>query len=150
MRSPEQEQRSLFERPEAPRPMRITSRDTTILNNIARYRLITASQLAQLDGGSAQNVSRSLLALFEHGFVERPLAQTASRLLYKGSRSTIYGLTRKGARFLREQGRFVRRSLLDGIDKERGAGWRFLEHTVSITQFLVAYPDITPPHYPCS
>jgi hypothetical protein len=26
---------------------------------------------------------------------------------------------------------------LDGIDKERGAGWRFLEHAVSITQFLV-------------
>jgi len=26
---------------------------------------------------------------------------------------------------------------LDGIDKERGAGWRFVEHTVSVTEFLV-------------
>jgi Replication-relaxation len=137
MPSPVRERRRFFERPEEPRAMRITSRDTTILHNIARYRLITAAQLAQLDGGSAQNVSRSLLALFEHGFVERPFAQTASRFLYKGSRSTIYGLTRKGARLLREQGHDVRRSLLDGIDKERGAGWRFLEHTISITQFLV-------------
>jgi len=117
--------------------MRITSRDTTILHNIARYRLITAAQLAQLDGGSAQNVSRSLLALFEHGFVERRLAQAASRFLYKGSRSAIYGLTRKGAHLLGDRGYDVRRSLVDGIDKERGAGWRFLEHTVSITQFLV-------------
>jgi Replication-relaxation len=137
MPNPLLERRRFFERPEKPRAIRITSRDTTILHNIARCRLITAAQLAQLDGGSAQNVSRSLLALFEHGFVERPIAQTASRFLYKGSQSTIYGLTRKGARLLREQGLDVRRSLLDGIDKERGAGWRFLEHTVSITQFLV-------------
>jgi hypothetical protein len=138
MPSPVRERRSLFERPGEPRALRITQRDTTILHNIARYRLITAAQLALLDGGSAQNVSRGLLALFEHGFVERPLAQATSRFAHKGSGSTIYGLTRKGARLLRQQGYDFRRSLLDGIDKERGAGWRFLEHTVSITQFLVA------------
>jgi DNA-binding transcriptional ArsR family regulator len=138
MSSPVQKRRSLFQRPEEPRAMRMTPRDINILHNIARYRLITATQLAELDGGSAQNVSRSLLVLFEHGFVERPLAQATSRFLYKGARSTIYGLTRKGARLLREYGHDVRRSLLGGIDKERGAGWRFIEHTVSITQFLVA------------
>ena len=32
----------------------------------------------------------------------------------------------------------MRRRLLDGIDKERGAGWRFIEHTVSIAEFWVA------------
>jgi len=32
----------------------------------------------------------------------------------------------------------VRRRLLDGIDKERGAGWRFIEHTVAIAEFWVA------------
>jgi hypothetical protein len=31
----------------------------------------------------------------------------------------------------------VRRRLLDGIDKERGAGWRFVEHTASIAEFMV-------------
>src|SRR5438132_10888525 len=46
-------------------------------------------------------------------------------------------LTRKGARLLDDQGCDVRRSLLDGIDKERGAGWRFVEHTVSIAGFFV-------------
>ena len=49
----------------------------------------------------------------------------------------IYGLTRKGARLLRDHGHDVQRRLLDGIDKERGAGWRFVEHTVSITEFFV-------------
>lgn len=132
------ERRRFFERPEEPRAMRITSRDIELLRNIARLRLVSAAQLAALDGGSAQNVSRALLALFENGFVERPVAQVASRILFEGSRPTIYGLTRKGAALLRKHGEDVRRRLLDGIDKERGAGWRFIEHTVSIAEFWVA------------
>ncbi len=118
--------------------MRITSRDIELIRNIARLRLASTAQLAALDGGSAQNVSRALLALFENGYVERPVAQVASRLLYEGSRPTIYGLTRKGAALLRKHGEEVRRRLLDGIDKERGAGWRFIEHTVSIAEFWVS------------
>ena len=118
--------------------MRVTPRDIELLRNIARLRLTSAAQLAALDGGSAQNVSRALLALFENGYVERPVAQVASRLLYEGSRPTIYGLTRKGATLLRKHGEEVRRRLLDGIDKERGAGWRFIEHTVAIAEFWVS------------
>src|SRR5471030_1550874 len=132
------ERRSFFLRPQEPRPLRITSRDLELLRNIGRLRLVSASQLAALDGGSAQNVSRALLALFENGHVERPVAQVASRLLYEGSRPTIYGLTRKGATLLRQHGEEVRRRLLDGIDKERGAGWRFIEHTVAIAEFWVS------------
>src|ERR1700687_939901 len=132
------ERRKLFERPDEPRAMRVTPRDVTLLENIGRLRLASAAQLAALDGGSAQNVSRALLALFENGYVERPVAQVASRLLHEGSRPTIYGLTRKGAALLRKHGEDVRRRLLDGIDKERGAGWRFIEHTVSIAEFWVS------------
>lgn len=117
--------------------MRVTARDITLLQNIARFRLASGAQLARLDGGSGQNVSRALSALFENGYVERPVAQVASRLLHNGSRPVIYGLTRKGARLLRDHGHDVQRRLLDGIDKERGAGWRFVEHTVSITEFFV-------------
>src|SRR5882757_9208678 len=131
------ERRRFFERPEEPRAMRITPRDIALLQNIARLRLASTAQLAALDGGSAQNVSRSLLALWENGYVERPEAQVASRFLYEGSRPAIYGLTRKGAALLREHGLDVRRRLLDGLDKEQAAGWRFIEHTVSISEFMV-------------
>src|SRR6202521_2978142 len=131
------ERRRFFERPEEPRAMRVTARDIALLENVSRLRLASASQLAALDGGSAQNVSRSLLALWENGYVERPEAQASSRFLYEGSRPVIYGLTRKGAGLLREHGLDVRRRLLDGIDKERGAGWRFIEHTVSVAEFIV-------------
>ena len=66
------ERRRFFERPEEPQPMRITPRDVALLQNIARLRLVSTAQLAALDGGSAQNVSRALLALWENGYAERP------------------------------------------------------------------------------
>jgi Replication-relaxation len=127
----------LFERPAEPRPFRITPRDLALLSNLARLRLASVAQLAVLDGGSGQNVSRSLLALWEHGYVERLLGQVESRLLYRGSFPIIYGLTRPGAWLLRKHGYEVRRRLLYETDKQRQAGWRFIEHRVDITEFMV-------------
>lgn len=132
------ERRKLFERPDNPREFRLTERHLALLENIARFRLASSAQLAALDGGSEQNVSRALLALFENGYVDRPVAQVAARLLDEGSRPLIYGLTRTGANLLRKHGYDVRRRLLDGIDKNRGAGWRFVDHTVSVAGFMVA------------
>jgi len=127
----------LFERPEEPRAFRITQRDLGLLANLARLRLASGEQLAALDGGSHQNVSRSLLALWEHEYVERLLGQVEQRVLYKGSFPLIYGLTRPGAWLLRKHGYDVRRRLLYETDKQRRAGWRFIEHRVDITEFMV-------------
>jgi len=127
----------LFERPEVPRPCRITPRDLALLANLARLRLASGEQLAALDGGSEQNVSRSLLALWEHDYVERLLGQADRRLLYTGSFPIIYGLTRPGAWLLRRHGYDVRRRLLYETDKQRRAGWRFIEHRVGISNFMV-------------
>jgi hypothetical protein len=127
----------LFERPEEPRPFRLTPRDVGLLANLARLRLASGEQLAALDGGSPQNVSRSLLVLWEHQYVERLLGQVEARVLYKGSFPLIYGLTRQGAWLLRKQGYDVPGRLLYQTDKQRRAGWRFIEHRVDITEFMV-------------
>src|ERR1700722_7621784 len=127
----------LFQRPETPRPLRLTQRDLTLLANLARLRLASAEQLAALDGGSPQNVSRSLLVLWEHEYVERLLGQMETRVLYKGSFPLIYGLTRPGAWLLRKHGYDVRRRVLYETDKQRQAGWRFIEHRVDISEFMV-------------
>ena len=105
--------------------------------NLARLRLASGEQLAALDGGSGQNVSRALLALWENGFVERLLGQAEVRVLYKGSFPLIYGLTRTGAWLLRKHGYPIHRRLLYETDKQRHAGWRFIEHRVDITEFMV-------------
>lgn len=127
----------LFERPEEPRPFRMTQRDLSLLANLARLRLASGEQLAALDGGSPQNVSRSLLALWEHEYVDRLLGQVENRVLYKGSFPLIYGLTRPGAWLLRKHGYDVSGRLLYQTDKQRRAGWRFIEHRVDITEFMV-------------
>ena len=63
--------------------------------------------------------------------------KSRSDVLYKGSFPLIYGLTRPGAWLLRKHGYDVRRRLLYETDKQRRAGWRFIEHRVDITEFMV-------------
>ena len=63
--------------------------------------------------------------------------KSRSVVLYKGSFPLIYGLTRPGAWLLRKHGYDVRRRLLYETDKQRRAGWRFIEHRVDITEFMV-------------
>lgn len=137
MNSVARERGRLFERPAQPRELHLRPRHITLLANLARLRLAHAAQLAALDGGSEQNISRELLALWEHSYVERLLGQLDSRFLYKGSLPIAYGLSRKGAQLLRKHGHHIGRRILDGIDKEREAGWRFIEHRVEISDFVV-------------
>jgi Replication-relaxation len=127
----------LFERPEQPRELHLRPRHLAMLANIARLRLVSAAQLAALDGGSEQNISRMLLELWENSYIERLLGQLDSRFLYKGSLPLCYGLSRKGASLLRKHGMPIGRRIVDGIDKERDAGWRFIEHRVAISDFMV-------------
>ena len=49
----------------------------------------------------------------------------------------VFGLTRPGVWLLRKHGYDVRRRLLYETDKQRDAGWRFIEHRVDITEFMV-------------
>ena len=128
----------LFERPAAAaRVSHHAARSEPARRISPGLRLASGEQLAALDGGSEQNVSRSLLALWEHEYVERLLGQVEKRVLYKGSFPLIYGLTRSGAWLLRKHGYDVRRRLLYETDKQRRAGWRFIEHRVDITEFMV-------------
>jgi len=133
----QRERGRIFRRPDEPRELQLGERALDLLRHLALLRLASTGQLARLDGGSRQNVERLLLGLWENGYVERPEAQVTYRRLVPGSHSLIYGLTRKGARHLRKHGFEYKRSLLDGIDKERGAGWRFIDHSIGISEFFV-------------
>jgi hypothetical protein len=132
------ERRRFFERPAQPRPLRITGRDLALLGNLARFRLASSAQLAMLDGGSEQNVSRALLALWENRYVERPEVQVATRLLHKGSRPIIYGLTRKAARLLRDHGWTFGTGSSMALIKSAVQGGDSSNNTVAIGEFFVA------------
>jgi DeoR/GlpR family transcriptional regulator of sugar metabolism len=75
--------------------MQIAGRDLKLVGHIARHRFLSTEQLVRLNGGSLQGVRRCLKALFGHGYLDRPKVT--------GPRAMVYGITRKGARLLREQ-----------------------------------------------
>jgi len=123
-----------FHRAENPPAMVLTPRDMTLLAHVARHRFLTSAQLCALDGGSAQNVLRSLRVLFDHGYLDRPLAQRVG-LAEEGPRPFVYALGKKGARALREHGTLIDASL-DWTEKNKRAGAIFIEHTLEVADFL--------------
>jgi hypothetical protein len=61
MEAATRERGRLFVRPAQPRPVTIKPRHIEILTNVGRFRLVSAAQLAALDGGSEQNVSGKMV-----------------------------------------------------------------------------------------
>src|ERR1700680_584711 len=126
----------LFRRSDAPRMMTLTRRDLNLLAHVARHRFLTSAQLAALDGGSFQNVLRSLRVLFDHQYLDRPKAQIAS-IVDGGPQPLVYGLGPKGAHALREQGHKIN-NRVDWTEKNKRAGAIFIEHTFEIAGFMTA------------
>ncbi len=111
----------------APAAITITPRDLNLLAHLAGLRFLAPEQLGKLDGGSEQNVTRCLRALFDHGYVDQvgdPFGRRA------------YGITRKGARLLNEHGHLVDPTLRYSLKNKR-AGARFIDHTLGIADVLV-------------
>jgi hypothetical protein len=124
----------LFSRRTNPKPMALTTRDLKHLARVARYRFLTSAQLAALDGGSPQNVVRSLRLLFDHGYLDRPASHLVMVPL-QGTRPLVYALGQRGARALRAHGHLVD-DRVDWTEKNKRAGAVFIEHTLGIAEFL--------------
>lgn len=124
-----------FERRKIPPSFQLTNRDLSLLAHIARHRLVSSKHLAALDGGSEQNVLRSLRILFDHGYVDRPYAQLA-HVPITGPRPMVYGLGRRGAQALREQGHRLSENT-NWTERNKRAGAKFIEHTLAIANFII-------------
>jgi hypothetical protein len=110
----------------------LTSRDLTILREIARYRFLNSHQLLILVGGSPQHLLKRLQRLFHGGYLDRPRAQ----LRYfseDGSRPMVYALGKKGAKTLTSPTR--RRARYDN----RTIKQFYLQHTLLVADVLIAF-----------
>ena len=123
-----------FDRRINPKPIVLTTRDLNHLARVARHRFLTSAQLAALDGGSAQNVVRSLRLLFDHGYLDRPASHLVMVPL-QGTRPLVYALGQRGARALRAHGHLVD-DCVDWTEKNKRAGAVFVEHTLAVADFL--------------
>ena len=116
--------------------MEVTARDTEILRMVNRHRFLCSQQIADLVGGSRQQVLRRLQALYHHGYVERPACQID--YYHEGvSGSIAYGLASRGAAHLRrvDDTPF---SSLDWTSRNRSVKRLFLEHALMVSDIMVA------------
>lgn len=121
-----------YARSTAPHGFDLTLRDLTLLAHVARHRFASSAHLVALDGGSAQNVLRSLRVLFDHGYLDRVRAERVG----DSPRPFVYGLGKQGARALRDYGHELDTSL-DWTEKNKRAGAIFIEHTLQLADFMI-------------
>ncbi len=125
-----------FRRAEEFAPMELTERDAQILRAVNRHRFLRSRQIADLVGGSRQQVLRRLQMLYHHGYLERPRCQL-DYYQQPGSRSITYGLASRGAAHLRRVDD-IPFSRLDWTSRNRAVKRLFLEHALMVSDIMVA------------
>ncbi len=116
-------------RPSEPKPTATPERALRLIAAVAQNRFLSTPQLTAIDGGSEQNVSRWLKALFQNGFLDRRRVSLTGPL--------AYAITGKGAKLLREKGYLINTNV-DWAEKNKRAGEKFIEHTLEIAGFMAS------------
>ena len=65
-----------FVRAEVADPLRLQPRDIALLRDVAEFRFLNTEQIFALPPGGKRNLSRRLVSLFQHGYLDRPQNQT--------------------------------------------------------------------------
>ena len=125
-----------FRRAENFAPMELTARDADILRVVNRHRFLRSHQIAELVGGSRQQVLRRLQMLYHHGYLERPRCQL-DYYQSPGSRDIAYSLASRGAAHLRRVDD-IPFSRLDWTTRNRAVKRLFLEHALMVSDIMVA------------
>lgn len=116
------------------RPFQLQDRDIEIIKGVYKHRFLTSQHLAILLEGSKQVLLRRLQLLYHAGYLDRPREQIKP---YKaGSSAMAYGIGNKGADYLNKT-LGIPRSKVDWTTKNREVKTVFLEHTLSISNFMV-------------
>ncbi|MFQ5903485.1 MAG: replication-relaxation family protein, partial [Candidatus Binatia bacterium] len=127
---------SLLARPKYPPALQLTERDVEILQAVWTFRFLSANQVVALLGGSEQAIKNRLRQLFKARYLDRPREQMTMRFR-DGYPDIVYAIGDRGSRVLVEQ---------LGLDlattrweyRNRSVQERFLRHTLSVSNFLIA------------
>ena len=110
------------------------------MHAVARYRFLSSVQINRLIDGSAQKILRRLQLLFQHRFLDRPVAQVA-QLAHIGefeNKPIIYGLGKEGLTFLAETGLNVAERL-EWTTKSSRVAAHFLAHTIETADVMIGF-----------
>jgi hypothetical protein len=126
-----------FKRPADQPRLQLTEDDDQILFHVFRHRIINSALIyALFPARSKQKLSRRLQALWQAGYLDRPVQQMERVHVGDGSAPLIYTLDRFGAERLRDR---------YGVDtspgrwrqKNREIRGRSIQHALSTTRFMV-------------
>lgn len=118
--------------PESTPAIRLTDRDLAIFRVLAVHRFLRSDRIAELVGGSGQQVLRRLCRLFHHGYLDRPRVQL-DRYDRGGSRPLVYGLAGRGAATLRRV-HDIPFERIQWSRKRDGVERLFLDHALLVSE----------------
>lgn len=124
-----------FVRPRAPETLRITDDDIAILRYVEKYRFLRSNHITALLARPHKKVLERLKLLFRNGYLDRP-RQQSEYFAIAGSKPIVVALSNKGAALLSEVDGLAR-SKSDRTWNNRKAGRLFIEHTLSVAEFMV-------------
>lgn len=121
-----------------PDPFALTGRDIEIIKTVAQHHLIRSTHLdALFPKDSPDRLRRRLRVLFDAAYLSRPPRQLEHYRPGGGSEPMVYCLGNKGiAELVQRYG--YRRSKVDWTAKARTYQRGMLEHTLEVTDFMVA------------
>ena len=128
---PKQSRTRRDERPENPKPIRLTPRDLAVIQAVCECRVLTTEQLQTLFFPSMHQAYARLSALYHHAFLDRRFLGVAVSMM---NTPILYVLDRHGAELLQAQlGMDV-----DWSSDQKQVSPQFLEHLLAINDVRVA------------
>lgn len=128
--------RSWWQRRRDPPSFRLQERDIEIIRAVFMHRFVQPAHLHALFAGSEENLARRCRLLWQHFYLERPIAARPLKVL---TEEIVYGLGKKGAALLQHLDPKLRVADLDWTPPpERQIGWPFIDHQLGIVTFMVS------------
>lgn len=99
------QRRSRFRKASVSRPLLLSARDIALFSLLARYRFLRANFIHAFLGGDRQHLIDRLRLLWDHGYLDRPVAQWET--IHALCRPIIYENTDRAEQTLRQHGAAV-------------------------------------------
>jgi hypothetical protein len=133
--TPTPQLRSWWQRRRDPPSFRLQERDIEIIRAVFMHRFLQPAHIHALFAGSEENLARRCRLLWQHFYLERPIAARPLKAL---TEEVVYAVGRKGAALLQHLDPTLRIADLEWTQSpERQIGWPFLDHQLGIATFMV-------------
>lgn len=133
--TPSPQLRSWWQRRHDPPSFRLQERDIEIIRAVFMHRFLQGAHIHALFAGSEENLARRCRLLWQHFYLERPIAARPLKAL---TEEVVYALGRKGAALLQHLDPALRIADLEWTPPpERQIGWPFIDHQLGVATFMV-------------